>query len=69
MSRGVQLSVVDGHEHQIDIRLGPDRVVGQASAKNRRNDRAIPLDLLDKRIQRPAELLVDLHSATLADFG
>ena len=34
-------------------------VVGQASAENRRNDRAIPLDLLDKPIQRGFEFVLN----------
>ncbi len=49
---GLHLLVVDGHEHQIDIRLGPYLVVGQAATEDRRQDRAVLLHLLDERLER-----------------
>ncbi len=40
--------VVDGHEHQIDVGLLPHRVVRQAAAENRGEDRAVLLHLIDE---------------------
>src|SRR6185369_4485473 len=64
--RGPELFIVDRYQNQIDIRLGPHRVMGKTSAQDRRDDRTIALNLLNKRIQRPAELLVNLHRPTLS---
>src|SRR5262249_33607724 len=44
---GVELPVVDSYKYQINVRLRPYRVVGEASAENRGNDGTITLDLLD----------------------
>ena len=49
----LDLLVVDGHEHQIDVRLGPDLVVRQAAAEDRRQDGAVLLHLLDERLRAP----------------
>ena len=53
---GRDLLVVDRHQHEIDVGLLPDGVVRQAAAENRRENRAIPLDLLDQRRERRREI-------------
>ena len=46
----VGLLVIYGHQKQVYVRLLPDRVMRQTSAKNDGENRAILLDLFDKRI-------------------
>ena len=55
----VHLLVVDGHEHQVDVGLCPYLIVGQAAAKDRGQDGAVLLYLLDERLERSGELLAD----------
>ena len=60
------LLVIDGHEHQIDVGLGPHLVVRQATTKDRRQDRSVLLHLLDEGTERLLEPLFDrplLHAA------
>ena len=45
----LHLLVVDRHEYQVDVGLGPDLVVRQAAAEDRRQDGAVLLHLLDER--------------------
>ena len=56
---GIDLPVVDRHQHEVDVRLRPDRVVRQAAAENDGEDRPIPLDLLDQIVERGREPLMD----------
>ena len=58
-SAALDLLVVDRHEHQVDVGLRPDRVVRQAAAEDGREDRAVLLHLLDQRVERRGELLLD----------
>ena len=43
----VRLFIVDRHEHQVDIGLGPDRIVRETPAENRGEDGAIAFHLFD----------------------
>ena len=56
---GIDLPVVDRHQHQIDVGLRPDGVVRQAAAENDGEDRAILLDLFDQIVERGRELLMN----------
>ena len=63
------LLVVDRDEHQVDVGLRPDRVVRQAAAEDGREDGAVPLDLLDQRLEGDGKLLFDgrgLHGVARA---
>ena len=62
---------VDRHERQVDVGLRPDRIVRQAAAENRGEHRSILPDLLDQRVERSGELLLNgfgAHAGTLAAF-
>ena len=48
---GYQL-VVDRDQPQIDVRAGPDGVVREAAAQDRRQDRPILLEILDQPVER-----------------
>ena len=61
--RRLHLLVVDGHEHQVDVGLRPDRVVRQAAAEDGGEDRAVLFHLLDERVERGGELLLDRSGA------
>ena len=58
-ARRLHLLVVDRHEHEIDVGLRPHRVVRQAAAQDRREDAAIVLELLDQRVERDGEVVLD----------
>ena len=51
------LLVVDGHEHQVDIRFFPHGVVRQAAAQDGGQDGAVLADLGDERVEGAAELV------------
>ena len=53
------LPVVDRHQHQVDVGLRPDRVVRQAAAENRGQDRAVLLHLLDQGVERSGKPVAD----------
>jgi hypothetical protein len=55
----VDLAIVDGHEHEVDVGLRPHRVVREAPAEDRREHRAVGPDLFDQPVQRGRELLAD----------
>ena len=57
--RALDLLVIDGDEHEVDVGLFPDRVVRQAAAEDGGEDRAIIFHLLDERIKCFAELLLN----------
>ena len=39
--------LIDGDEHEVDVRLRPHRIVRQAAAQNGRENGAVSLELLD----------------------
>jgi hypothetical protein len=45
--------------HQVDVGLRPDRVVRQAATEDGRQHGAVAFYLLDQRLERAAELLLD----------
>ena len=61
MSDASTLLVVDRHQHEVDVGLRPDGVVRQAAAEDGREDRAVRLHLLDQRVERGGELLLDVR--------
>ena len=56
---GLDVFVVNGDEHQIDVGLLPDDVVGEAAAEHRGQDRSVVLDVVDQRVEGGREPLAD----------
>ena len=55
--------VVDRHEHEVDVRLCPDGVVGEAAAEDGREDGPVVPHLLDQAVERLRERLADRDGA------
>ncbi len=55
----LDLPVVDGHEHEIDVGLRPDRVVRQAAAQEDGEHAAVLLQLCHERVECSGKRAVD----------
>src|SRR5215471_7508983 len=58
-TRPVNLLVINCNKQQVDVRLCPNLVVGQAPAKDSSQYRSVLFHLLDQRIERGSEILLD----------
>jgi hypothetical protein len=56
---GLDFLVVNRDQHEIDVRLGPHRVVRQAAAQDGGKDGAILLDLFDQLVEGCGEFLMN----------
>ena len=55
----LDLPIVHRHEHQVDVRFGPDDVVGEAAAQQRRENGAVGPCLFNERVERRRVALLD----------
>ena len=56
----IDFSVIEGDEQQVDVGLGPNGIVGEASTQHGGENRAILLHLLDEFIESGVESVPDL---------